>query len=99
METGDGVRNRGVLVDQELSARRTLWPHLTVEARGRCSSIKCREGHQQGGKAYRRYVVIALGSVAEAETQIEIAKRLKYVADSDLAIVKDTAGHLRRVLF
>lgn len=36
------------------------------------------EGHLQGTRTYLRYVVIAMGSVAECETQIEIARRLNY---------------------
>ena len=57
------------------------------------------EGHQQGDRAYLRYVVIALGTMAEAETQFEIAQRLRYVTPADVAPVATIAGNLRRVLF
>ena len=57
------------------------------------------EGHQQGGRVYMRYVGIALGSVAEAETQLELAGRLHYVTTSQLEPVAILAGDLRRVLF
>ena len=36
------------------------------------------EGHQQGTKSYAHFVSLALGSLAEAETQIELASRLHY---------------------
>ena len=56
------------------------------------------EGHQQGTKSYAHFVSLALGSLAEAETQIEVAKRLRYVNVEDLASVSELAAHLRRVL-
>lgn len=38
------------------------------------------EGHSRdSSKEYLRYIAIALGPVAELETQLEIARRLKYV--------------------
>ena len=57
------------------------------------------EGHMQGTRTYLRYVVIASGSVAECETQIEIARRLNYASPNDLANIEALAGDLRRVLF
>lgn len=42
------------------------------------------EGQQQGGRIYLRHVVIALGSLAEVETQLEIARRLNFIGPSDL---------------
>jgi four helix bundle protein len=56
------------------------------------------EGHQQGTKNYLRYVTIAIGSLAEAETQLELARRLHFAAESELASIADFAVHVRRVL-
>jgi len=56
------------------------------------------EGHQQGTKSYAHFVSVAIGSLAEVETQVEVAKRLRYVSAQELAPVSDLAGHLRRVL-
>src|SRR6185503_962184 len=56
------------------------------------------EGHQQGTKAYLHFVIMALGSLAEAETQIELARRLRLTADDELGSVADLAGQVRRVL-
>ena len=56
------------------------------------------EGHQQGTKSYAHFVSLALGSLAEVETQIEVARRLRYVTDSDLEVVSNLTLHLRRVL-
>jgi four helix bundle protein len=56
------------------------------------------EGHQQGTKSYAHFVSLALGSLAEAETQIEVAKRLRYVKPEELGAVSELTGHLRRVL-
>ena len=56
------------------------------------------EGHQHGTKAYLHFVVMALGRLAEAETQLELARRLRMTADDELEAVADLAGHVRRVL-
>ncbi len=56
------------------------------------------EGHQQGTKAYVHYVTVALGSLAEAETQLEVATRLAIVAPNDAADVLAVAARLRQVL-
>ena len=57
------------------------------------------EGHLQGSRTYLRYVVIAIGSVAECETQVEIARRLNYVSAPELSRADAIVGDLRRVLF
>ena len=56
------------------------------------------EGHQQGTKFYAHFVSLALGSLAEAETQIELANRLHYTTANDLEAVSALAANLRRVL-
>ena len=56
------------------------------------------EGHQQGTKAYLHFVVIAIGSLAEAETQLELARRLRFASEEELADVIDFAVHVRRLL-
>jgi len=56
------------------------------------------EGHQHGTKAYLHFVIVALGSLAEADTQLELARRLRMAADDELESVADLAGHVRRVL-
>lgn len=43
--------------------------------------------------------MIALGSIAEAETQLEIARRLKYATNDELADAEALAGDVRRILF
>jgi len=57
------------------------------------------EGHQQGGRVYLRHVIIALGSLAETETQLEIARRLNYVSATDIDPTSALAGDVRRLLF
>jgi four helix bundle protein len=55
------------------------------------------EGHQQPTKAFAHYVTIALGSLAEAETQLELAERLRFAVAEDIAPVL-AAARLRQVL-
>jgi len=57
------------------------------------------EGHLQGSRSYLRYVIIAIGSVAECETQLEIARRLNDVSGAEVSDCTDLGGDLRRVLF
>lgn len=56
------------------------------------------EGHQQGTKAYVYFLTVALGSLAEAETQIELARRLRLAPDKQIDAVSDMAATLGRLL-
>jgi len=56
------------------------------------------EGHQQGTKSYAHFVSLAIGSLAEAETQIELANRLRHAPAADLETVSALAASPRRVL-
>ena len=56
------------------------------------------EGHQHKGRAYRRYVVIALGCQAECETQLELARRLGYASPHAMRGVLDLAARVGQVL-
>ena len=56
------------------------------------------EGHQHGTKAYLHFVVIALGSLAETQTQLEVASRLRIGAENELESVSALAVRLRQVL-
>ena len=56
------------------------------------------EGHQHKGRAYRRYVVIAIGCQAECETQLELARRLGYASPATLGRVLNLAGRVGQVL-
>jgi four helix bundle protein len=42
------------------------------------------EGHASGPGRYRNHVRISLGSLAELDTQLEVASRLEYVGAKDL---------------
>jgi len=73
---------------------------LTAQLRRAAVAIPSNvaEGHPQGTRAYLRHVVIATGSAAECDTQLEIARRLKYVSESDLTVAA-TGDSVRRLLF
>ena len=55
------------------------------------------EGHQHGTKAYLHFVVIALGSLAETQTQLELASRLRIGSENELESVSALAVRLRQV--
>ena len=56
------------------------------------------EGHQHGTRAYRHYVVMALGAQAECETQLELASRLKLVPPEALGPVQELASRVGQIL-
>ena len=57
------------------------------------------EGHATGpGRRYRNHVRIALGSLAELATQLEIAARLKYLEPDRLTTVDQALTRTRQLL-
>ena|SRR5687768_14218778 len=56
------------------------------------------EGHQHGSRAYRHYVVMALGSQAECETQLELARRLLLAPQEQIDPVVGMAARVGQVL-
>ena len=73
---------------------------LTAQLRRAVVSVPSNlaEGHQLGTKSYRRSIRIAIGSLAEVETQIELGWRLGFVPDDAVTAVLGAAGELRRIL-
>ena len=73
---------------------------LTAQLRRPAVSIPSNvaEGHRHRGTAYRRYVVIALGSHAECETQLELAIRLKLAPPHKVDSVAQLATRVGQVL-
>ncbi len=49
-------------------------------------------------REYRHFIAIARGSIAEIETQLLIAERLRHTMPSDLAIAMDLAAQVARML-
>ena len=56
------------------------------------------EGHRHGTNTYRHHIVIALGSQAECETQLELALRLKLASADTIAPVSALAARVGQVL-
>jgi four helix bundle protein len=60
------------------------------------------EGHARGyTKDYLRFIAIAMGSLAEVETQLELSARLQYVNEielSQLLAITDELGRMLRGL-
>jgi len=73
---------------------------LTSQLRRAAVSIPSlvAEGHRQGTRAYLHYVVRALGSQAECETQLELAHRLGFVDIRRIEPVTEFAARLGQVL-
>jgi four helix bundle protein len=73
---------------------------LTSQLRRAAVSIPSHvaEGHQHPTRSYRHYVTIALGSQAECETQLELARRLRLVRSEQLLPVIELAARVGRVL-
>src|SRR4030095_9614417 len=56
------------------------------------------EVHQLGTKSYRHYVLRALGSQAECETQLELARRLEMAPCQEIDPVRTLASRVGQVL-
>lgn len=57
------------------------------------------EGRRRGSrKDYRHFLIIAYGSGAELETQVEIAKRLKFNKNLDFTKVNNLLNEVMRML-
>jgi four helix bundle protein len=56
------------------------------------------EGHQQGTRSYAHFVTLALGSLAEMETQLELATRLGYLTPTEPIPISLLGVHTRRIL-
>ena len=50
-------------------------------------------------KDFKRFLFIAVGSLAELDTQVEIAKRLKYIDAENVKRVDSLAIEIRKMLF
>jgi four helix bundle protein len=74
---------------------------LAVQMRRAAVSIPSNiaEGHERRSRAeYRRFVAIACGSLAELETQIELARRLHCLEDSRVRRACGLADETGRLL-
>jgi len=72
---------------------------LTAQMRRAAVSVASNiaEGHQRTRAGYVNYVQVALGSLAELETQLELALRLKFVdveAARSFQLAVDRSGQL-----
>src|SRR5207244_1516772 len=57
------------------------------------------EGHTRSStREYLRHVSVAQGSLAEVETQLELAARLRYVTEQELQPVQEQCVYLGRQL-
>jgi len=57
------------------------------------------EGHSRRSRAaYASFIGIAMGSQAELETQIELARRLRFGKEADAVRLLDSAAEIGRIL-
>lgn len=74
---------------------------LTSQVRKAAISVPSNiaEGHaRQHSREFRQFLYIALGSLAELDTQLTIALKLAYVSESDLDSVHANIVELRRMI-
>jgi len=73
---------------------------LTSQLRRAAVSIPSNiaEGKAVGGQTYPRHVKIALGSEAELQTQLELAKRLDMLTEREAGALLEEATEVGRML-
>lgn len=101
-----GVWNRGIelvvnVYDLTRSFPRDELFVLTAQLRRAAISIPSNiaEGNQRRSAAdRRRFLNVAHGSLAEVDTQLEIATRLGYIDDAQFLATIETTDHIARML-
>jgi four helix bundle protein len=74
---------------------------LSLQARRAAVSIPANLAEGQGRihrGEYHRHVGVARGSLRELDTHLEIALRLGYVSETDLALAAEQIDHVGRML-
>lgn len=61
------------------------------------SNIAEGQARQHTGE-FRRFLYIAVGSLAEVDTQLEIAKRLNYISEEDFVEINQIIVELRKMI-
>jgi four helix bundle protein len=56
------------------------------------------EGHARRGRSYRHHILIALGSAAELDTQLEAAVRLRFLTPTDVKHAVDLISQVGQML-
>jgi four helix bundle protein len=95
----------GMTLVEEVYALTRMFPReerfgLTSQLRRAAIAVPSNiaEGHRHGTNAYRHYVIVALGSQAECDTQLEIALRLKLAPEEKIAPVTALGARVGQVL-
>ena len=84
---------------KEFSERRVVWIRLQMRKAAVSVPSNVAEGHASGpGGRYRHHVRIAIGSLAELDTQIELAVRLRFIEKDTLAAVTQQLTRTRQLL-
>jgi four helix bundle protein len=74
---------------------------LTAQIRRAAVSVAANiaEGHARSSRMeYRHFVSIARGSTVEVEAELHVAEMLGYANQADLAVAREHADHLSRML-
>ena len=92
-----------VLTTYRLAAKLPLAERFALGAQLRRSAISIpsniAEGHAGGPRRrYLHHMRIAVGSLAELDTQVEIARRLEFVTSDDVAVVVEQLAVTGRLL-
>ena len=86
----------GLALEMPASERFELSAQLRRSAVSIPSNIA--EGHARRGRAYRHHVLIALGSTAELETQLEAAVRLHFFTTDQVQAATDLINRVGQML-
>lgn len=73
---------------------------LVSQMRRAATSIPCNiaEGAARGKKEYLQFLRVAIGSVSELDTQLEIARRLAYLPVEEHQAIDEKLAEINRML-
>lgn len=73
---------------------------LTSQMRRAAISIPSNiaEGRRRGGRDFQRFLRIAFGSTSELDTQLEIARHLRYISNEDFLKIRNILIEVSKML-
>ena len=99
LATGDGLGGDAVQIDSQVSSGRDLWAHVASKTSAVSVASNIAEGQGRNStKEFVQFLGMAHGSLVELETQVLIARRLKYIEQPETDEIIKQVERVRRLI-